>query len=107
MPIVYVIQESPGKNLLPAADYGEVKVLLPPDRQVTCSAGAVAQELMGLLSDFSNDDFLVLVGDPVAIGVACACAAHWNQGRFKALKWDRQQSRYWPVAVDLYQGRKE
>jgi len=103
---VYVIQESPGKNLLPAADYGEVIILLPPDRQVTFSAGAVAQELYGKLSDFGDDDFLVLVGDPVAIGIACTCASAWNKGRFKALKWDKQQARYWPVAVDIYQGKK-
>lgn len=99
---VYIIQESPGKNLLSAADYGDPVVLLPADRQITFSSGAIAQELYRRLSNFNDDDFLVLVGDPVAIGIACACAAAWNKGKFKLLKWDKQQNRYWPVTVDLY-----
>jgi hypothetical protein len=37
----------------------------------------------------------------VAIGIACSCAAKANRGRYVVLKWDRQERRYYPVAVDL------
>jgi len=29
---VYVVQESPKFNLLPAAEYGDLQTLLPPDK---------------------------------------------------------------------------
>ena len=43
------------------------------------------------------------MGDPAAIGLACAVAASTNQGRFKVLKWDRQESVYYPVNINLFE----
>jgi len=43
------------------------------------------------------------MGDPAAIGLACAIAANINQGRFNLLKWDRQEQDYYPVVVDIHQ----
>ena len=42
------------------------------------------------------------MGDPAAIGLVCAMASHHNQGRFKVLKWDRQESMYYPVSMDVH-----
>jgi hypothetical protein len=107
MSIVYAVQESPGKNLLGATDYGEVKFLLPPDRQLTLSPGPVARELRQGLVDFTEADYLLLIGDPAAIGIACVYAAEQNRGRFKLLKWDKQQSRYYPIQVDVYSENRQ
>lgn len=104
---VFIVQESPGKDLLSAADYGEVRILLPPERQVTFSPGPVVHDLDSKLSDFSDSDYLVLVGDPVAIGIACAVAARWNNGRFNVLKWDRFERRYYPIRIELFQRRDD
>jgi len=54
------------------------------------------------LSRFNDDDFLVLAGDPVCIGIACGLAALANNGRFRVLKWDRQDNCYYPIEVSLY-----
>jgi hypothetical protein len=105
--MVYCIQESPGKNILPAAEYGEIKVLLPENRNIMFSAGAVCEELRVLLSNFSDADYLLLIGDPAAIGVAVAIALQWNKNRAKLLKWDRQERRYYPVSIDLNNKRGE
>ena len=43
------------------------------------------------------------MGDPAAIGLACAVAASTNQGKFKVLKWDRQESVYYPVNINLFE----
>lgn len=101
--MVYVIQEQSGKNILPAADYGEIKILLPPGSQITFSSGQVTNKLMFELSNFNDKDFLLLIGDPAAIGIAVAVACHWNNGKVKMLKWDRQETKYYPININLFQ----
>lgn len=105
MPIVYVVQESPGKNLLGAADFGTVRVLLPSDRQVVFSPGPTVFDLRQQLQKFSDDDYLLPIGDPAAIAIACMVAAENNLGRVKLLKWDRQEARYYPLQIDLHPER--
>ncbi|MCK5609903.1 hypothetical protein KAR91_48975 [Candidatus Pacearchaeota archaeon] len=101
--MVYVVQEQSNKNILPAKDYGDIKILLPPGMQVTFSAGQVTSELMRGLVKYNDEDYLLLIGDPVAIGIAVAAAANHNQGRVKMLKWDRQEKQYFPISINLYQ----
>lgn len=99
--MVYVVQEPGGRNIVSAYKHGEVKVLLPPGSQITFSAGAVTNKLMRELSHFNDDDYLLLLGDPAAIGIAVAVASHWNQGRVRLLKWDRQEHMYYPVSFNI------
>jgi hypothetical protein len=104
MPIVYVTQEQPGKNLTSALEFGEIRPLLPPTLQVGFSAGQVARELLFKLSRYTPEDYLLLIGDPVIIGISAAVAAHWSNGKVRLLKWDRQTGKYFPVEFNL---RKE
>lgn len=99
---VYVVQESPGKNILGAADFGTPEILLSSDRQVIFSPGPVVFELRNRLQRFSDDDYILPIGDPAAIAITCMVAAENNLGRVKLLKWDRQESRYYPLQVDLH-----
>lgn len=101
MAVVYVVQEVENRNLTPAASFGTVVTLLPPG-QVSFSAGAVVHQLRQRLQKFTDKDYLLLIGDPVAIGLACAVAAQANNGRINLLKWDRQQYKYFPLSVDTY-----
>lgn len=105
--MVYVIQEQKGKNLIPATKYGELKFLLPQGTQITFSAGQAVNKLKIELSDFNDNDYLLLIGDPVAIGITFAVAAEWNQGKVKVLKWDRQESMYYPLSINLYPKKGE
>ena len=101
--MVYVIQEPVGKNINPASEFGEIKYLLRGDSQILFSAGFVTNSMKSQLSNFNDNDYLLLIGDPVAIGIATAIACQWNQGRAKLLKWDRQESKYYPIQIDTYQ----
>lgn len=105
--MVYVIQEPTGRNILSATKYGEIKFLIENSYQVTFSSGQVVQDLKSKLSNFCDEDYLLLMGDPVAIGIAVAIASHWNQGKVKMLKWDRIESLYYPVSIDIHQKNKE
>ncbi len=109
-PVVYVVQEPRYKdpaggwkkiNLLPALDYGSIEVLLEPGEQVMFNAASVVRTLKAKLAGYREQDFILAGGDPVAIGISCAIAALANRGRFTVLKWDRQESRYFPVLVNI------
>tara|TARA_Y100001973_G_scaffold87374_1_gene131255 strand:- start:181 stop:588 length:408 start_codon:yes stop_codon:yes gene_type:complete len=100
---VFVVQEVSGRNILSAEKYGELELLLPNNSQIVLSSGPTVRRLSQKLKNFSDDDYLLLMGDPSAIGIACAIASSNNRGRFKCLKWDKREFRYYPVEINLYE----
>jgi len=97
---VYVIQEM-GRNIRSAEKFGDLKVLLPDNRQIVLSSGPISFKLRQELKTFNDDDYLLLIGDPAIIAVAAAVAANVNNGRFKVLKWDRDDKAYYDIEIDL------
>ena len=109
-PIVYVIQELPGTsmgrpkfNIMGALKYGKLKVLLKENAQIVLSPGPVIFELRRLLKNYTSKDFLLLSGDPAIIGLACTIASDINNGRFNLLKWDKQERKYYPIHINLFE----
>ena len=109
-PIVYVIQEIAGTkegrpkiNILGAAEYGTFKFLLPELSQMIFSPGPLIFKLRKGLKDYTNEDFLLLTGDPAIIGVACAIVADITAGKFNLLKWDKQERKYYPIHINLFE----
>lgn len=107
---VYVIQDVPGSregrpkiNIIGASEYGELKVLLPENAQIILSAGPLVFKLRKLLTNFTDKDYLLLTGDPAIIGVACSIVSDITTGKYNLLKWDKQERRYYPIEIDLYQ----
>ena len=103
MPIVYVVSETNQHNISSALSFGEIKVLLPPMAQVAFSPAPTVRRISRGLEKFNGDDYLLFIGDPTAIGIACAVAVARNNGRFRRLKWDKHEKRYIPIAIDLFQ----
>ena len=107
--IVYVIQDIPGTkigapkiNIIGATQYGQLKVLLPENSQIILSPTYVITTLRQKLKDYKSQDYLLLTGDPAIIGVACSIVSDITNGKYKLLKWDKQERRYYPVEIDLY-----
>jgi hypothetical protein len=107
--IVYVIQDIPGTkigapkiNIVGATQYGQLKVLLPENSQIILSPVYVISTLKQKLKDYTSKDYLLLTGDPAIIGVACSIVSDITNGKYKLLKWDKQERRYYPVEIDLY-----
>lgn len=101
MPRVFVVQEVPGRNITHAFDFGQVEVLLNPGVHVVLSPGPIARTMRQKLANFTDDDFIVPIGDPAAIAMAASIASYYNNGRYKLLKWDRETERYYPVVIDI------
>jgi hypothetical protein len=55
------------------------------------------------LRDFRKQDYLLLTGDPAVIGISCAIVSDQTNGQFNLLKWDRRETKYYPINFDLYQ----
>jgi len=107
---VYVIQEIAGTrdgkpkiNILGAAEYGIFKFLLPELSQIIFSPGPLIFKLRKGLKDFNEKDYLLLTGDPAIIGVACSIVSDITNGKFKLLKWDKQERKYYPIEINLYE----
>jgi len=100
---VYIVQENPNVNVIGAGRFGDLIPLLPPGRQITLSSSPVVRLLKNKLKDFNDKDFLLAMGDPVAIAIASMVASDINNGKVNMLKWDRENQCYYNVPIDLYQ----
>ena len=113
---VYVIQEIAGSsdgrpkiNIMGASDYSTSKdfiFLLPELSQIIFSPGPLIFKLRKGLKNFTTDDYLLLTGDPAIIGVACSIVSDMTNGKYKLLKWDKQERKYYPIEINLYERGK-
>ena len=108
--IVYVIQEvsgtqegNPKINIMGASKYGKFNFLLPEFSQIIFSPGPLVYKLRQGLIEFKKRDYLLLTGDPAIIGVACSLVSDITNGRYKLLKWDKQERKYYPIEINLYE----
>ena len=108
--IVYVIQHiagtqagNPKINIIGAQKYGNFKFLLPEFSQMIFSPGPLVYKLRQGLKNFKEDDHLLLTGDPALIGVACSIVSDITNGKYNLLKWDKQERKYYPIAINLYE----
>tara|TARA_R100000654_G_scaffold1969_1_gene7137 strand:- start:221 stop:616 length:396 start_codon:yes stop_codon:yes gene_type:complete len=107
---IYVIQEIPGTqagnpkiNIMGASQYGQFKFLLPEFSQMIFSPGPLIYKLREGLKDYKTRDYLLLTGDPAIIGVACSIVSDITHGKYKVLKWDKQERKYYPIEINLYE----
>lgn len=95
-----MVQEVQGKNILPARDYGDFKFILP-EGQVPMDPHETMLQMKVKMLGFTSYDYLLAIGDPVAIAMACSIASLITGGKFNLLKWDRQQRIYHPWRIQL------
>ena len=93
-------------NVRSAEKFGDLKVMLSDRKQMILACAPLTFELQKELKDFNDNDYLLLIGDPAIIGVCCAIASEVNNGKFKVLKWDKREYRYYDIEIDL-KGKNE
>ena len=95
---VYAIQEANNKNMLSATNFGELEFLLPPQTNLMFSTEKTLNIIKSGLDEFTEDDYLLLIGDPVSIGIATHYATK-KTDVVKFLTWDNREYTYFPVEV--------
>ena len=98
---VYLVQENPYVNVLSAEEYGDIEILFDSGQQIMFSPQPAIKKLRRKLKSFCDDDYLLMMGDPAAMGIACCIAADIHRGKFKILKWDKKEKRYYPVSINI------
>lgn len=107
MGYVYVVQRQfrydpdkgavvPRYDLGPAEKYGELRLILT-DRTAVEKSAVIISKMDLLLRNYTDNDYLLLIGHPVLIGWATALAAAHNNGRIKQLVWNGKDQVYTPV----------
>jgi|TARA_R110000764_G_scaffold5923_1_gene22875 hypothetical protein len=101
---VYVLQHPPQNvNILSASDYGYLVICLPKLDNIIYSSAPFVRKMQKNLQDFKPEDYILCLGDPSIIGLSTAIVSDNTHGQFNLLKWDRQERRYYPLNIDLYQ----
>lgn len=88
-------------DLSPALQYGELEILLP-NSQSLYSPVPTVRALREKLKDFSDEDYILPVGDPVLISTVAMVAGEINNGQVTFLKWDKPTRKYLAITVDSY-----
>lgn len=88
----------PKFDVSPAQEYGEIVYLLSPTAS-PFRPDSLLGELHEKLKDFTPDDYLLLIGSPVIIGLAVAIAADYTDGEVKVLQWSGKAGKYLPIEV--------
>lgn len=93
----------PTMDLTPASVFGELRFILRdwqnPFRDPTGTAGEVRRVLTE--ENFTEEDWLLLVGNPSLIGIVAAQATLLTGGTLRMLQWDRPRHRYRPLEAQL------
>jgi hypothetical protein len=92
--------QKPTVDLTTASIYGELEVLIKMNH-IGIAVQPVISMLRPKLKSFSDDDYILPTGDPVAIGIVTFLAAEANRGRVNMLRWDRQTRSYIKIPISL------
>jgi len=84
----------PQHDLSPALQFGEIVDVLPPG-SISQDVNVIKQQIVEKLLDegCDRDDYLLAIGDPVAIVVGAFAMAAFSD-RIRLLKWDRRMRGY-------------
>ena len=84
-----------------AEKWGKIVYLLSPSAH-PFNPDLVLGDLHEKLSDFNDEDYLLLIGNPGLIGMSTAIAAHYNNGHVKLLQWSGRHNEYTEIQAKIY-----
>lgn len=104
-PRVFVVQQPayfdreakkfvPKYDLSPAEVHGQLVFMLGPGNIFKDRMAQAQRQLSEVLETFNESDFILAVGDPVAIAAAVLIAGNRTKSGIKLLKWDRLSAGY-------------
>ncbi len=89
----------PTTNVSGAEKYGELVTLLDQYADTAPNSSSIAK-LVTRLKDCTGDDFILPIGTPYLIGIACAIVQE-NTGGLNLLRWNKDDRKYYPVYFSI------
>ena len=87
-------------DLTQADHFGKIEFLLSPKAR-PYGAGGIISELYRKLDTFSDEDYLLLVGNQCLVGLAMSVAADINNGRVNILQGSGRDQAYVEIKADI------
>ncbi len=87
-------------DLTPAEAFGSVEALLSPTAK-PFNPQPIIDELYIKLEHFSDEDYIICIGNPILLSLAVSIAGDINDGRVKLLQWHGLKQEYVAVETDL------
>ena len=111
MAVVYVVQKQMKVDprsgdmvsrfdLTQAEPYGTIEYLLSPKARPYAAGGIIA-ELYRKLDTFSDEDYLLLVGNQCLVGLAMSVASDVNDGVVNILQWSGRDQAYVEIKANI------
>lgn len=89
----------PTVNLDPAKDFGELKIMLPPEAS-RLKIDDIVRLLKKAMADYNGDDYVLALGDPMIIAIASAIADR-AVSPLRVLRWDKISRSYQALEAQL------
>lgn len=98
---LFVVQDNPRLDFTPAREFAgwPPRTIFGPG-QITLSPQVALDHARNVLQAMLPDDYLLLTGDPVMIGICVTVAAQLH-GKVRVLRWDRRTLSYLSIGVDF------
>lgn len=111
-PDVYIVQNQhkwdrenkswvPKFDFRPAKKFGQIKFVLESDREPFGDTNQLVVDIRQGLWDYSENDFLLLLGNPALIGLCVAIASERGNGHVNLLQWDGREKIYNKISFKL------
>lgn len=92
----------PRFDLTKATSWGTLKELVGPSANPLRDKDEIIDILHTELEDYSDNDYILCVGNPILIGWTVAIAAYYGNGEIQMLSWNNVKSVYEPLDVQLW-----
>jgi hypothetical protein len=112
-PRCFILQEPKRKDrdtgqMVSVMNFGRVSEFGDPvvcftHHQVSLIPHPTKERLKDLLRDFTDEDYIVAVGDPTLIFLAGMVVSDLNRGCCKMLKYDKEARSYTKIQFDIFQ----
>ncbi len=88
-------------SIVKAEQWGPIVYILSPSAH-PFNPELVLGDIHEKLSNFGDEDHLLLIGNPGLIGMSTAIAAHYNNGCVKFLQWSGRHNEYTEIKTKIF-----
>lgn len=88
-------------DISPAKQFGEIVHVMGQDKLAfEDDPQVVAQRVYDALDGFTDDDYLLALGEPAVVAMAVIGATNRASGVVQVLKYHRQSKTYYPIRIE-------
>lgn len=88
-------------DLTPARNFGDLETLFPSG-PIPLDTDFVIEVMMQKLRNYTDNDYIMCIGDPTLISIATVCAAKINNFKVSLLRYSKKERFYIPTKWSVF-----